>query len=83
MLKPETDIFNIDGKLVTNLLDTPLIEELPKGRMSTRTGKRSFSWRADAPATLVYVQALDGGDPAIKTKYRDCLLYTSPSPRDS
>ncbi len=67
----QTDVFNIKGELVTNLLDTPLIEELPKGRMSTRTGKRSYSWRADAPATLVYVQALDGGDPAIKTKFRD------------
>ena len=35
----QTDVFNIEGELVTNLLDTPLIEELPKGRMSTRTGK--------------------------------------------
>ena len=47
------------GKLVTNLLDTPLIEELPKGRMSTTTGKRSYSWRADKPSTLIYVKALD------------------------
>ena len=67
----QTDIYTNKGELVTNLLDTPLIEELPKGRMSTRTGKRSYSWRPDQPSTLIYVQALDQGDPAIKTEYRD------------
>ena len=50
----QTDVFSIKGELVTNLLDTPLIEELPKGRMSTRTGKRSYSWRADDPANVEY-----------------------------
>ena len=67
----QTDIFDKQGKLITNLLDTPLIEELPKGRMSTRTGKRSYSWRADKPSTLIYVKALDGGDPALEANYRD------------
>ena len=67
----QTDVYNKHGELVTNLLDTPLIEELPKGRMSTTTGKRSYSWRADKPSTLIYVKALDNGDPAIKTEYRD------------
>ena len=42
-----------------------------KGRMSTRTGKRSYSWRADKPSTLIYVKALDGGDPAFEANYRD------------
>ncbi len=67
----QTDIYTKEGELVTNLLDTPLIEELPKGRMSTRTGKRSYSWRADKPSTLVYVEALDQGNPAVKAEYRD------------
>lgn len=30
-----------------------------------------MNWRADEPATLVYVEALDGGDPAKKVEYRD------------
>ncbi len=67
----QTDIFDKQGKLIINLLDTPLIEELPKGRMSTRTGKRSYSWRTDKPSTLIYVKALDGGDPALEANYRD------------
>lgn len=39
--------------------------------MSTRTGKRSVSWRADKPSTLYWCEALDGGDPAIDVAYRD------------
>ena len=33
-----------DAKLISNLVNVPLIEELPKGFMSVRTGKRSFNW---------------------------------------
>src|SRR4029077_20463451 len=31
-------------------------------------------WRADAPATAVWVEALDGGDPSTKTETRDRLF---------
>lgn len=37
----------------------------------TVSGKRNVQWRADKPATLVWVQALDGGDPAIEVTHRD------------
>ena len=57
--------------MVTNVLETPLIEELPKGFMATTKGKRSFSWRSDKAATLTYAEALDGGDPANIVEYRD------------
>lgn len=33
--------------------------------------KRSMNWRADQPASLYYVEALDGGDPNTKAEYRD------------
>lgn len=67
----KTDIYTKEGDFVTNVLDTPLIEELPKGFMATTKGKRSFSWRSDKAATLIYVEALDGGDPANLVDYRD------------
>ncbi len=66
-----TDIYTKEGELVTNVLETPLIEELPKGFMATTKGKRSFSWRSDKAATLTYAEALDGGDPANIVEYRD------------
>jgi dipeptidyl aminopeptidase/acylaminoacyl peptidase len=48
-----------------------LIEELPKGFMSVRKGKRNFSWRLDKPSSLTYVEALDEGDPSISVEFRD------------
>ena len=67
----ETNIYDASGKLVNQINDVPLIEDLPKGFMAEREGKRNFSWRADKPSTLVYVKALDGGDPENEVEYRD------------
>ena len=67
----KTDLYRPDGRRVKNLLDVPLVEVLPKGFMSVRTGKRGLRWRADHPATLVWTEALDGGDPANEVAFRD------------
>lgn len=68
-----TNIYNLSGDLLREFNVKPLIESLPQGFMSTYQGKRSISWRADAPATLFWVEALDGGDPANKVEFRDAL----------
>ncbi|PCI01499.1 MAG: S9 family peptidase [Flavobacteriaceae bacterium] len=70
----KTSVYSIDGMLIEILLEVPLIEDLPKGFMAVRTGKRNFTWRNDTAATLVYTQALDGGDPANKVDFRDEVL---------
>lgn len=67
----KTDLHNSDGKFVKTLNAVPLTEELPKGFMAVRTGKRSMDWRSDKPATLVWAEALDQGDPANEAEYRD------------
>lgn len=67
----ETNVYTNSGELVNMINDVPLIEDLPKGFMAERTGKRDFQWRDDKPATLVYVEALDGGDPEVEATYRD------------
>ncbi|MEP1096352.1 MAG: prolyl oligopeptidase family serine peptidase [Cyclobacteriaceae bacterium] len=67
----QTSIYSQDGTLVKNVLTVPLTEVLPKGFMSTREGRRSMRWRADHPATVVWAEALDGGDPAKMVDYRD------------
>ena len=67
----ETTVYTKDAKLVNQVNDEPLLEDLPKGFMSTQTGKRSMCWRNDKPATLVYVKALDEGDPEVEAEYRD------------
>ncbi|PTX42304.1 dipeptidyl aminopeptidase/acylaminoacyl peptidase [Christiangramia gaetbulicola] len=67
----ETNIYDAAGKLVNKINEVPLIEDLPKGFMAEREGKRDFTWRDDQPATLVYVKALDRGDPEVEAEYRD------------
>jgi dipeptidyl aminopeptidase/acylaminoacyl peptidase len=67
----ETTIYTKDGNKVQTVLEIPLIEDLPKGFMSARKGRRNMSWRSDKPATLVFAEVLDGGDPKIKVDYRD------------
>ena len=67
----ESVIYTKDGKKVTTIMDIPLMEVMPKGFMATREGRRSMSWRSDKPATLVWAEALDGGDPEKEVAYRD------------
>lgn len=67
----KTIIYDNSGKLVSEVLEVPLIEDLPKGFMAVRMGMRSLSWRKDKPASLIYAQALDGGDPENEVTYRD------------
>ena len=67
----KTVIYSKDGQKVETVIEVPLIEDLPKGFMAVRKGKRRFSWRNDMPASLVYAEALDGGDPEKEALYRD------------
>lgn len=64
-------VYDKNGNLVKVVNETPLNEIMPKGFSSVREGKRNISWRDDQSATLVYAEALDGGDQAKKVEYRD------------
>ncbi len=59
------------GKLVHTVADLPLAENIPIPTGSVRTGPRGVTWRADAPATLSWMQALDGGDAGREAALRD------------
>lgn len=67
----KTIIYDTDGNLVKDILNVPLIEDLPQGFMAVRTGMRNLSWRDDQPSTLYWCEALDGGDPEKDVPYRD------------
>ena len=64
-------VTDLNGKLIKVVNETPLIEIMPKGFSATQKGKRDLIWRADKAASLVYVFALDEGDPAKKVDFRD------------
>lgn len=67
----ETNIFTANGELVNKVNEEPLLEDLPKGFMATQTGRRNLQWRSDKPASLIYVKALDEGDPEVEVEFRD------------
>jgi dipeptidyl aminopeptidase/acylaminoacyl peptidase len=67
----KTTVYTKEAKLVENVLTVPLIEDLPQGFMSVRKGRRGVQWRTDMPASLIYVEALDEGDPAKEVDFRD------------
>ncbi len=67
----KTVIYDLDARFISLIVEVPLIEDLPKGFMSTRKGRRSVSWRADRPASMIYAEALDEGDPAKEVEFRD------------
>ena len=73
------EVLDRDGKLVKEIAHLPLVEGLPTGNDAVPTGVRDITWRADAPATLVWAEAQDGGDPARAADVRD-LVQTQAAP---
>lgn len=67
----KTVVYDKDGNEVKVLLESPLLEKIPKGFMATQKGMRNINWRNDKPATIYYVEALDDGDPEVETEFRD------------
>ena len=53
------------------MFESPLAEVIPKGRNSTVNWERSVQWRKDKPASIMFVKALDEGDPAVEAEFRD------------
>ena len=66
------EVWNGSGALVHTAADLPLAEEIPIE--GVQTGPRSIAWRPGKPATLVWVEALDGGDPRRTVEFRDRWL---------
>lgn len=69
------EIWNRKGEKVREIANLPLAEDIPKGFDAVRKGVRSVDWRADKPATLAWVEALDEGDPAKEVPHRDQLFF--------
>ena len=72
-------IWDRDGNLVHQFAELPLADRVPIAFSATTDGPRSVSWRNDAPSTLSWVEALDGGDPSVEVDYRD-RVFTLDAP---
>ncbi len=68
----DVELWDKAGKLVKKVADVPMGDTFP--RNGVFPGARSFRWHPLEPATLIYAEALDKGDPANKVPFRDRLL---------
>jgi len=68
----ETEVWDRSGKNLYKVVSNPLSENVPIG--GVQTGPRGVNWKPTEPATLVWTEALDGGDPKNKVPHRDKIM---------
>ena len=72
-LFPESvEVWDRAGKKLYQVADLPLADRIPT--QGVRTGPRDYEWRPDEPASLVWAEAMDGGNPKEKVPHRDRIL---------
>ena len=70
---PKTvEVWDTSGKIVKVIADVPLQDNLPV--QGVPVGPRSPGWIPTEPATLIWAEALDGGDPRKSVTPRDRLV---------
>jgi dipeptidyl aminopeptidase/acylaminoacyl peptidase len=67
-----TQVLDMRGNLVKTISDLPVSDEVPT--QGVPTGPRAVQWQMLHPARLVWVEALDGGDPLRKVPHRETLF---------
>lgn len=70
-----TAVWTMEGEAVTVITEQPLADSLPV--QGVVMGPRKIEWHPTAPATLLWAEAQDGGDPRVETDHRDALMTLS------
>jgi dipeptidyl aminopeptidase/acylaminoacyl peptidase len=68
----EVEVWDDGGQPVATVASLPLADQVPTHGVPL--GPRDVSWRATAPHTLFWVEALDGGNPVAEAPHRDRLM---------
>ena len=68
----KVEVWDMSGKLVATVANIPLQDNLPV--QGVQTGPRAINWIPTEPSTLMWAEALDGGDPRKKVTTRDKLM---------
>jgi len=68
----EIEVWDLTGKMLHKVASIPLEDKVPLN--GVMTGPRNVTWRPGEPATLVWVEALDGGDLRNNAPFRDRIL---------
>lgn len=67
----QAEVYDRQGQPVYTASELPLNETVLPQYDAVRPGRRWVNWRGDRPATLFWVEALDGGDPRQEVPWRD------------
>jgi dipeptidyl aminopeptidase/acylaminoacyl peptidase len=59
---------------IKQLADKPLEDTVPNVHDAEVTGPRDYEWRSDAPSTVFWAEAADGGNPKVEAPVRDRLF---------
>src|ERR1700674_413952 len=68
----DVEIWDRDGRKVETLASQPLAEQVPVH--GVRTGPREHGWLPTAPATVLWAEALDGGDTYKRVPHHDRVM---------
>ncbi|MGD9561442.1 MAG: prolyl oligopeptidase family serine peptidase [Pyrinomonadaceae bacterium] len=68
----KVEIWGSNGKYIKTIADLPLQNNLPA--QGVPVGPRSVGWVPTEAATLMWTEALDGGDPRKKASHRDKIM---------
>ena len=68
----EVEVWDMSGKPVYKVASVPLQDNLPA--QGVPTGPRGYDWVPTEAATLLWAEALDGGNPRTKAALRDKLV---------
>ncbi len=68
----EIEVWDRTGKIIHKVVSQPLEERV--SLTGVPTGPRGIQWRPNEPATLLWVQALDGGDIKNPAPFRDRVV---------
>jgi dipeptidyl aminopeptidase/acylaminoacyl peptidase len=68
----DVEIWTRSGEIVKRIADQPSREGTTL--TGVEPGPRGYRWRADQPATILWVEALDGGDLKNKVPFRDTVV---------
>jgi dipeptidyl aminopeptidase/acylaminoacyl peptidase len=68
----DVEVWTRNGEVSKRIADVPSREGVPL--TGVQTAPRGIHWRQDQPATVVWVEALDGGDLKNKVPFRDKVM---------
>jgi len=77
----DVEVWNRRGEVARKIADVPSREGV--SLTGVQTGPRGYRWRADQPATVLWVEALDGGDLKNKVPFRDKVVSSAAPFKDA